>query len=127
MISSDISQLIDRSISPDMVIERMLDLMSLTGAAGEPDAYLIARIAAHKRRADRSSCMCPYCSAIKTYVRAKLWLRYIQRDYDTWPLGYSRASDRVLAEANMRLVAANAAKDYAKTLDISTYVGADSA
>ncbi len=125
MISSDIDRLIDRSISSGMVISRMLDLMSLTGAASEPDAYLMARIAAHKRRADRSSCMCPYCSAIKTYVRAKRWVHWLERDVDI--AGISGRDDGMrLALAATKLKAAIYTKDRAKTLDISGWVLADS-
>ncbi len=121
MDSAAISQLVSQSITPDMVVRRMLDLMAEPTTS--PDDWLIDRIAAHKRRADRSLCACPYCSAIKVYVKAKLWLRYIQRDYDTWPSHYSRRHDRMLAEAQTRLTIATQAKDQAKLINISAYVG----
>jgi hypothetical protein len=81
----------------------------------DPSAELVAE---HKRRATYSSCYCPYCAAIKTYVSAKLQVRRIEREdnHDTH-IGSPRVQR--LEMATRRLDSAWAVKEAAKRLPAS--------
>jgi hypothetical protein len=96
--------------------------------ATKPFDVPASRIAAHKRIADRSKCQCPYCSAIKNYVQAKLKVRLLERHYDERCMYIDGSFIRpptsdILRHWRMRLAETTAAKERAKLIDISGWVG----
>lgn len=106
MYLSDIESKVNASIRPEEVYGRMLALAVET----------IELSAEHKRRASYSPCECPYCAAIKVYVRAKIRCKRL-RDRDD--LFLSRMihvpSNIDIHNAEQAVVVARAWKEAAKT------------
>ncbi len=103
MLLAEIESKVNASIRPEQVFNRMLGLALET----------VELSAEHKRQASYSPCECPYCAAIKVYVRAKRSFKYMQDGrYFSSRL---TPTEMDLHNAERRLVAARQTKECAKT------------
>lgn len=107
MTSVDIENQAFASITPGMVIERMVSLISSISL----DDGVLRLTPTHMRRASWSACLCPYCSVIKTYVSLKRRVQRVERQYGESP---SDLLDRALCRMRSDLSVAVRRKDLVK-------------
>ncbi len=104
MLLSDIEARVNSLIRPEQVFSRMLGLALET----------VELSAEHKRSASYSPCECPYCAAIKVYVRAKIRCKRLTADNWVYTSRLTCYSEIDVHNAEQAVKAARQKKEEAK-------------
>lgn len=102
MLLAEIDSRVNAAIRSDQVFNRVLALAIETIELSDE----------HKKAASYSLCQCPYCAAIKVYVRAKRSFKYMQGGH--YFLSRLAPTEMDIHEAEQRMIAARKIKDLAK-------------